>query len=398
MMYWDYYRDDVNWTQLPCRPRNPPSLVDTVAQFESLGYSEDEAHTLWRSGYATLPGYEQNVIDRYYGGLLTWSDRRTRLPISELRSLLAAEAQHAAEVFHANSWNAVEKIISEKYASHDCQRAFRGQTCNYVLDRAVPNPYLSIPGIGEISLVPSLWRAMLRGGRVAFPDFVQPGPLEWSSVLYQAFDMAEIERRHQNLLETGHSVYTVGDMEDCGDPLLEEFGRIRGELLFGNDLQVSITNGLQTLLQHYGLLSNMLDLSTDLEIARFFATHKFSVSNGLARYDFVGTNHGHSVIYVFRPNGFASYSYENERLWERLTPLRPQRQSCVTHLTDTYCINLPADFLEAVIFLDFDDIAVGDATAAILFPDAAEDRFLQALLNTHSFKDHATTFNHGSAK
>ena len=65
-------------------------------------------------------------------------------------------------------------------------------------------------------------------------------------------------------------------------------------------LDFNLATPLQTLLQHYGLLSPVLDLTSDLDVALFFATHSYHPgSDGeLCGYTHVGTNERHSVLYV----------------------------------------------------------------------------------------------------
>ena len=61
---------------------------------------------------------------------------------------------------------------------------------------------------------------------------------------------------------------------------------------------------LQTLLQHYGLLSPLLDLTTDLDVALFFASHKFGTdpATGFPKITSVGTNNRKALLYVLREN------------------------------------------------------------------------------------------------
>ncbi|EOU9620561.1 FRG domain-containing protein [Klebsiella aerogenes] len=59
-------------------------------------------------------------------------------------------------------------------------------------------------------------------------------------------------------------------MEDSDDPLVSLFGRVRLDLSMGYNY--NLADLLNTLLQHYGLFSPYLDLSSDLRVAMFFAS------------------------------------------------------------------------------------------------------------------------------
>jgi len=358
----------------------------------AAGFSRDEAEALFESGYVIFPNFDDIVIDRFYGGALTSVDYRTRFPTSELRKALAETPERpSARVFHATSWADVQRIIDKDFRTQRTL-SFRGQILNYPHRRAIPNPHFAAAGLGEISLVPSLWRSMLGRMKTSFCDWFPPAAIEWSLVLDKAFDVEDIERRLKRLRDAGNWVHTISEMEDCGDPLVEDYARVRGDLFLEYGLVRGITDGLNTLLQHYGMLSPMLDLTTDLEIARFFATNHLVKSPSGPRYEFVGTNGKQSVIYIFALDQNESYSYEHARAWKRFAPQRPERQQCVVVSTNSFSLNLPGYFLVGLITLDFDDILPGTATAEQLFPNSAADKFLKALLDVDLFADFVTTF------
>jgi len=211
-------------------------------------------------------------------------------------------------------------------------------------------------------------------------------------VLDKVFDVKTIEERLKCLNDAGNWVHTISEMEDCGDPLIEDYARVRGDLSLEYGLVRGITYGLNTLLQHYGMLSPMLDLTSDLEVARFFATHRFAKPFSGPQYEFVGTNGKNSVIYVFTLDQNESYRFEHERAWNRFQPQRPERQHCVVVSTNSFSVNLPAFFLVGLIMLDFDEIRPGAATVEQLFPRGAGDKFLRALLEVDLFREHVTSF------
>lgn len=372
MSYWDYYRSDFDWDDAAERFKPDPT---TRTRFEGLGYSEAEASRLVESGYVMLEGYDI-VFDRFYGGLLSSTDGRVRTASSMFRPE-GIGLTSSAKLHTAHSIADLRRLVDELSGRYMRRLLFRGQTQHFPLSRSCPNPAMSLDGLGEVSLVPSLWRRLLKTRPSSFLGFQNLSPSEWSKILYANFDLEDIERRHQALLDAGEWVHSISEMEDCSDPVVAAFGKVRGDLLLEFDQHGP---ALATLLQHYGLLSPVLDLSSDLDVALFFASHELE-SEGLdSAYRFVGTNGRRSVLYVLKENSREMLTHERRRLFETLDPQRPIRQHCVIAGTGPWAINLPADFLVAVIRLDFDLSASESPAVEDLFPSRNEDRFLRALI------------------
>ncbi len=165
------------------------------------------------------------------------------------------------------------------------------------MQRAINNPYFTIPGVGEIALLPTFWRKAYSINKRFFSDFQPLSLWEWSKIFYSAYDLQEIEKRQRAAIDNGEWTYSAQDMADSIDPMLREFGNHRLDLTMGKDF--SLVDTLSTLLQHYGLLSTVLDLTSSLEVALFFATHQYIKDNGDS-YKFIGTNNGKAVIYLIR--------------------------------------------------------------------------------------------------
>jgi FRG domain len=136
---------------------------------------------------------------------------------------------------------------------------------------------------------------------------------------------------------------------------------------------------LNTLLQHYGLVSSYLDLTSDLQVALFFAMMKYTVSDPKSRYDYVGSREGSSMIYVFKSDTREMTPYVPHSGLGQLEAQRPLRQSCVVCRSSAYAMNLPASFLRAVIGLDFDVKESELPSVGDLFPNSDIDGFLRAL-------------------
>jgi FRG domain len=391
--YWNYYDPRYPWG----RYRSPLKFLERLHReidasgqaFSAAGFSDDTIEDLLASGYIVTSGL---VIDRYYGGLLTSSDLRSRIPIEGFRDELLYK-EHSARVHHAKSLEDVTACIAKWQTATGRRLLFRGQTANYPLQRRRPNPGYQVLGFGEISLLPSVWRKLHQANPGAREDFVNLSLLEWSKVLYSAYDLKEIEARQAAALERGEWMYSAQDMEDSDDPVLHEFGKLRLDLVMGFEHDLNVP--LETLLQHYGLLSPLLDLTTDLEVALFFASHKFESdpATGLPKIAFVGTNDRKAVIYVLRENVNEMSEHQHHRALERFQPERPNRQSCVIALCGSDALNLPAEFLFGIICLDFDDLPPSKYGVRDLFPGPEEDRFLAALQHGLQFPERVTDFS-----
>ena len=130
--------------------------------------------------------------------------------------------------------------------------------------------------------------------------------------------------------------------------------------------------------------------------------HRYVSNASHTTYEFDGTNSRKSVLYVFAENKKEMNEHDaKDAAIKDLTPLRPLRQKCVISRSGTYATNLPADFLIAIIQLDFDlHSNPFNLTTEYLFPGADEDRFLQALKLHPQAKNRISDFypNRGSAE
>jgi len=387
MRYWDYYRGDFDWDDAGERYKPDPATCD---RFEKLGYSEAEARRLVDSGYVMFDGFDI-VFDRYYAGLLSSTDGRVRTPV-ELFRPEGVGAISSVRVRTAHSVAEVRRLVEVAQARYMRRLLFRGQNRHFPLERSVPNNAMAVDGLGEVSLVPSLWRRLLLARPSSFLQFRNLTQLEWSKILYAEFDLEDIERRHAALLDAGEWVHSISEMEDCSDPVVAAFGKVRGDLLLEFDQHGP---ALATLLQHYGLLSPVLDLSGDLDVALFFATHVFEGAGPESNYQFVGTNDRRAVLYILKENERDMLAHERRRLFEALDPQRPIQQHCVIAGAGPWAVNLPADFLVEVIRLDFDLSAPLKLGVSDLFPGREDDRFLRALIDHGT--PHVTAFDRKSA-
>lgn len=388
--YWAYYRSDFDWPNDVLKP----NITATRQIYADLGISVEEGEALITSGYVNLRG--DTIIDRYHGGALLSPDGSTRIHKHQFLDWYSAvkggsaQIRSKAIVTTATSLSDLEAQVQQLQADLGGRLVFRGQTKHHKLSRPVENPFLAVDGFGEVSLIPSLWRKQMMSKPQSFHNFKGMDGQEWRKIISSQFDIEEITRRVRERISRGELIHSFQDMEDSDDPVLNDFGRVGLDLLMGANL--NLADLLNTLLQHYGLLSPYLDLSSDLGVALFFASHQFTTQSGMSSYRYVGTNNGQSVMYVFRHNQTEMADYAWDRALHNLEPLRPKRQACVICRSAPYALNLAAIYLRAVIRLDFELPGSERRVVEDIFPSVEEDSFLAALISNCAHPAQATRF------
>src|SRR5215472_17516496 len=154
--YWKYYDDRYDWNGSDEPFSFRPDLNESRDKLQEGGLSEAEADRYVRSGFVYEP-FSELIIDRYYGGLLRSSDSRTRFFLEDFCKR-EWEAGNHVQVRSANSWSDVQRIVDDWRSTCRKRLLFRGQPENYPVSREVHNPFFLVDGVGEISLIPSLWR------------------------------------------------------------------------------------------------------------------------------------------------------------------------------------------------------------------------------------------------
>jgi len=183
--YWQYYDDP---------PMCPPStnVSESEARLAALGCTAEEVETLTESGYLALEDSDV-LIDRYYGGELLRIDERTRYALDNttLHNLLSAQGSKGRRflVPTVHSPSELRTIVQELEAQVGYRLVFRGQVKHYGLERKLPNSAMCHPELGETSLLPSVWRSVFRQHPTCTGHFIPWTLLEWSSLLYQSFDL-----------------------------------------------------------------------------------------------------------------------------------------------------------------------------------------------------------------
>ena len=133
-------------------------------------------------------------------------------------------------------------------------------------------------------------------------------------------------------------------------------------------------------------------LTTDIDVAIFFATHHLSIEDSLARYSYVGSNGDESTIYVIWNDPREMEELPRDVVLQKQAALRPERQSCVVVRSGPHALNLATEFLLAVIKLEGPGPWHCGQTVGWLFPQSDEDMFLRALKSHKCAATHLTDF------
>ncbi len=151
-------------------------------------------------------------------------------------------------------------------------------------------------------------------------------------------------------------------------------------------VDATASNEARLLEQHYGMHTIGLDITFDLPVAFFFASHKFVCPKG-ARASFepvdAGKHHGVVYCFVFESPSVTETSFliRDIKLFKHIRPLRPIRQRCGLPAFHINEIGAAARDLHAIMYLDEAFDLSGLPTMANLFPNRNEDVFYGALLN-----------------
>lgn len=223
----------------------------------------------------------------------------------------------------------------------DGSLSLRGQTGEYRFRREIPNPRRADPEGFELCVMPGLYRQ-----NPPTYSFATETPDRLSLRLF----LNELEPSNDNVYADSEFAYDMVRVE-----------------------------------QHYATPTGGLDLSFDIDTALFFATHKFTRSNGIATYEPIPAGSHAGVIYCFRFGAptvkKSEYLIRDFDLFKAYRPERILRQACALPMIGDFERNIAITEIDCVIRLHrhFEDH--GLLTPEHMFPNIREDKFYGQLLS-----------------
>lgn len=339
---------------VPCDDRTggvPTVFGDLEQELQRRGFGDELIAKVVDSGYflkgwSTFSGTPRySVSDALYGNKALSSDFELEAFIRHLRGEKVFEALPPLNRVRMRSrTEIVEYLKLDRLRSYDADGSLtmRGQLREHRLRRAIPNPVRGNSDGEEISILPGLYRQ-------------RPGAPYSLTAPVQERRAIEVFSRE---IEPGGSIDPLG-------PLSRDFMHVE---------------------QHYARQTSGLDLTFDVEIALFFATNRFVMTEEkLAHYEPVKSGEHEGVIYLFRLGSpsvrrtefhIAGFDY-----FQTHHPLRVIRQVCGLPYFGQYERNIAATDVDTVIELDPDFVGGSQLSPEYMFPNADDDKFYGKLLS-----------------
>jgi hypothetical protein len=268
--------------------------------------------------------------------------------------------------------------LNDKISATSAQIWFRGQTSDRLLDGNLSTqPLCPWRETRESSLVPSLYRNAWHG------EELRPHAEKLLRIQkYVTFMQAHLKMRPFTTREPGGAAieklspawnYYAGGMT---------FNTVDSDnnILSTRDYHPAF-NGIQRtfFLQHYGLPSNVLDITKDLDISLFFAQNRASKEGHVIP---LGDNADSAVIYVFVLIPEIDRFLDSSVLAESFGLLRPARQKCgllcgASFINRNHYARYVGLKLRLKKSISYDK----NITTSYIYPPREEDKFLDALLN-----------------
>jgi hypothetical protein len=303
---------------------------------------------------------------------------------------------------HASTREELENFLTHLQRRLDVlgvyQLWYRGQNDDFLLDnfqheaRAGICPWRSVR---DTSLIPSLYRelpkrldkpweyaaycreyalySMFLDVDLGLVEYTSRGPADVSQELLKGAWMQNVPQPTWATLSDGSRVMSLRSPN-----IKAQFSKEAKEV---RDYH-PVFNGLQKVffMQHYGLASNVLDITHSLDVALFFAENQVSGKSIMP----VDRTEHKPVIYLFLLRPDVDLFLNSQVLSKYYNLLRPQRQSCGLLFGSSFIHrNDYSRFVAMKIVLD--QRIRHNASAEYLVPSRAEDAFLDRLI---TFAEH----------
>lgn len=257
---------------------------------------------------------------------------------------------------------------------------FRGQTRDYWTSRAIPNPRISDDQRKERIITPSYWRSFLglplSSRNMGPSQSIFQTNLADSLIYHGIPDWQTLSQRNH---ERYGPHYSISDLEDFPDSESQEYYKrwVRHKTQVGSEYPL--------IEQHYGKPTIGLDVTFDLGVAAFFASHSWSPSANSTKSTYLPIEEGRheGVVYLLRFRDPAvkrtDYLVNSIGVFEHLPVVRPLRQLCGLPAFHAHEIAAASRDLDAVVLLDASFDTSGLPEPEYLFP-IEDDPFYLALL------------------
>jgi len=359
--------------------------------FDTLEFFVESQHTLGKilqkrnvcpetiqsiidDGYYMLECENSFILDRYCGGfnrsipIDAISDDGFHFEIFRNKEIPIVDVSSVAEA---------QEYLDRKYTKMNPQIrdriVYRGQNTSYYLQRKHTNPWIHLRNGKEPSLIPSYWRQKTTDTPIMEEPVNILRTCYADPLIYYGIDVANLSR--QNYQKYGP--HDISDLADFEDPSSREYYR----RWVTN--KIALTD-ITLLAQHYGFPTPCLDVTFDLKVAFFFASHKFQkLDNNKATYRLKPNED--SIVYCLLytdPALKPSRDMVTEiSCFDHLTPKRPLVQSCALVYHNALDINGSAAYILMGFRIkkNFDTSNLPEP--AKLFPSPSEDPFYERLLD-----------------
>lgn len=268
--------------------------------------------------------------------------------------------------------------ITDSCREFPLQLWYRGQSRDYALaDLRAYEAVCPWRNVIDSSLVPSLYRQAW-DGRTDLSDYCSKLHTIQEYVLFMKSHLAM--QPYTTRSEDGEACEKLSDAWGAyaGGMSVTEADQ-DGRPVATRDYHPAF-NGMQQafFLQHYGLPSNILDLTHSVDVALFFAQNEVTGDSRMARVDFSSKT---PLIYIFFLLPGMDRFIDSQALSEHYRLERPLRQKCGLLCGASYINrNYYARFVGVKIHLKSPIEFNSMLTPQFMFPDRETDSFLNALL------------------
>lgn len=360
MKYKDYFHNQIN---------------KLILYLRREGIHENVINNIIESGYIFI---SDKILDTYYG---LDSVYHPPITIDMVKYYQSNNSWNKSSSSHYKTYvvNNVKEIfqVIENLKKRYKNILYRGEIQHHTLKRDFPNPFYSDENDCEISLVPSFFRKFSENYMnresidLSLPSF---DDLLLHDLFYKDFNKT-LELYKSKMIDFEEFYYRAENER---------------EIMWEYDISKV---DLRTIKQHYGLESNVLDVTYSIETALFFAFNKFKkMDNGYYDYVLVDENERkNSVLYILIPQtdlpDIIEWKYQKLSV-KNLECTRPIRQECTSLPVDIDSMNRAASEVKVIIKFSKEFLLPTNIPKKeYLFPSAEEDPFYNYLLNNEYAKD-----------